>query len=205
MIAFLAATAACGQRTQAPPPTPTAVPEMAAAPSPPPTQKEPDPLPRTVGDIALGMPRAAVEQRLGKLTCHENPNGFDVCGAAANAEAQRQKLEIFFFRGAVVSLAHELPTTGDVWSQLAPLLTRYGNPSLNGLRERDRDGRLHEVYGWKDKETLYSIRFVWKEESDRERQLVGTTVTLWDRQGYADWENDPNRKDQGTRPTPEVT
>jgi len=203
IVLALPLLASCGQGAKpSAVPTPTTAPAPAEGPAP--TARETAPLPRALDDIALGMPRAAVEKQLGTLTCHRNEDGLDVCTAGGGVNGG-QKLEVFFHRGTVVSLAHEVPTTGDVWSQLEPLLTRYGNPSLNGLREHDRDGRLHEVYGWKDRETLYSIRFVWKEDADQGRQLVATTVTLWDRKGYADWENDPARQEPLRRATPEVT
>jgi len=177
-------------------------PALPEAPSPLPTPQETEPLPRALDDIALGMPRPAVEQHLGALTCHTNADGLDVCQAAAG---EAGKLNIFFHRGAVVSLARDVPGTGDAWSQLESLMSQYGNPALNGLRERDRDGRLHEVYGWKDRETLYSVRFVWKEDADAGRRLVGTTVTLWDRKGYADWESDPTHQQPPPKGTPQVT
>jgi len=159
-------------------------------------------LPRTVGAVGLRMSRTAVEGALGPLTCHDSPDGFEVC-RATDPNRGESTLELFFVHGEVVSLAYEIPAPADVLSHLESLTKRHGKPSLSGLTERDRDGRLHETYGWKDDKSLYSIRFVWHEEPSKPRRLGGTVVTLWDREAYGAWERSRVRTPPAS--TPKVT
>jgi hypothetical protein len=87
-----------------------------------------------------------------------------------------------------------------MWDALNALIDRFGRPSLSGLRERDKSGRLHEIYGWKDDNSLYSVRFMWREAANAEPELLGTVIALWDRKGYQQWEAEAQQR---TRPTPE--
>jgi hypothetical protein len=90
----------------------------------------------------------------------------------------------------VISLSYEGPAPSNAWDALNQLIDRYGRPALSGMRERDKTGRLHEIYGWKDEQSLYSVRFVWRETESQDRELVGTVVALWDRKGYQLWESE---------------
>jgi hypothetical protein len=103
----------------------------------------------------------------------------------------------------VVSLAYESDIGANVWDFLSGLIKRYGPPSLNGVNEKDGQGRTHEIYGWKDEHTLYSVRFIWVGEGS-ERKLSTTAITLWDRQAYKDWEAESKRQKTPTPAGPTV-
>jgi hypothetical protein len=148
-------------------------------------------LPRTVDSLALSMSRTAVEAQIGALDCHDSDDDVHVC-RPQDAARGRQELEIYFFRDTVVSIAYEIPPPAEVWSHLEALTHQYGNPSLNGMTQRDVRNRLHEIYGWRDLQTIYSTRFVWA-ESPPPRHVVGTVVTIWDRAAYAAWEDEKAR------------
>jgi hypothetical protein len=197
-LSMLLAGSGCNQDRQATS-TNASVPMVAEREAPPVTAAAPgkfQALPRAVGEVALGMARSEVESNVGRLSCHENAEGFDVCRPTDPARGERG-LEVFLYHDKVISLAREIPPPEDVWSHLEELNGRYGKPSLNGLTERDRSGRLHEVYGWRDGSSLYSVRFIWQESVTQPRRLIGTAVTLWDRQAYAAWEKDAERRSTG--------
>lgn len=149
-------------------------------------------LPRTVDTLSLSMSRSAVEAQIGALDCHDSDDSVEVC-RPQDAARGRTQLEVFFFRNAVVSLAYEIPPPPEVWSHLEALTHQYGKPSLNGMTQRDVRNRLHEIYGWRDTQTIYSTRFVWA-ESPPPRHVVGTVVTIWDRAAYAAWEDEKARR-----------
>jgi hypothetical protein len=138
-----------------------------------------------VDTVALSMSRAAVEAQVGALDCHDTTDGVHVCRPRQVA-AGSKPLDIFFFHNVVVSIAHEIPPPAEVWSHLERLIHQYGAPSLNGMTQRDGGGRLHEIYGWRDTRSLYSVRFVWEEMP--QRRVVGAVLTLWDRAAYSEWE-----------------
>ncbi|MBI4516997.1 MAG: hypothetical protein HY699_14405 [Deltaproteobacteria bacterium] len=196
-----ALVAAC---EQSPPPAPTTAvapapaqsPPPAAAPAPP--QPAPEALPREVAGIVLGAGLAEVRTKLGALACRDNPQGFSVCTPKTPPAEAPNKLEVYLFHERVVSLAYDREVGANVWDFLNDLNTRYGPPSLNGQRETDKQGRTHEIYGWKDQQSIHSVRFVWQGE-EATRQLSTTTITLWDRQGYHDWESE---RQAGKPPTP---
>ena len=149
-------------------------------------------LPRTVDTLALSMSRSAVEAQIGALECHDSDDGVEVCRPKDTSRG-RSELELFFYREAVVSIAYEIPPPPEVWSHLEALNQEYGKPSLNGMTQRDVRNRLHEIYGWRDPQTIYSTRFVWA-ESPPPRHVVTTVVTIWDRAAYAAWEDEKARK-----------
>jgi hypothetical protein len=149
-------------------------------------------LPRAVDTLTLSMARADVVAQLGEITCHDSDDGVEVCRPKDVARG-RAELEVFFFRDTVVSIAYESPPPPEVWSHLEALIVQYGKPSLNGMTQRDVRNRLHEIYGWRDRETIYSTRFVWA-ESPSPRHVVTTVVTIWDRAAYAAWEDEKARK-----------
>jgi hypothetical protein len=149
-------------------------------------------LPRTVDTLALSMSRAKVVSQIGELSCHVTDDGVEVC-KPKDAARGRAELEVFFFRDAVVSLAYEVPPPPEVLSHLEALIHEYGKPSLNGMTQRDVRNRLHEIYGWRDTQTIYSTRFVWT-ESPPPRHVVTTVVTIWDRAAYAAWEDEKARR-----------
>lgn len=200
LLLLAAVLAACGQSQ---PPASEATPTAAAAavpiPAAPASPEVREPLPRTVAGLVLGASFAEVEKTLGALDCHENPQGFRVCvpkSPPANAPA---KLEVYLVHDHAVSLAYESDVGDNVWDFLSGSIKRYGPPSLNGINEKDKQGRTHEIYGWKDDHTLYSVRFIWIGEG-ADRKLTTTAITLWDRQAYKDWEAE-TKPNQDTTPT----
>jgi hypothetical protein len=174
-------------------------------------------LPRKVADVALGMRHAEVEHVLGQLECSQRPAGYEVCASNKDTGQAVSSLEVFFYHGLVLSLSYAAPAPRDTWSYLESFLAAYGEPSIKGLGQQDSQGRLHEIYGWKDDATIYSVRFIWVEEAPNPRQLTSVAITLWDRAAYFDWEKDPARSrtapigptpargEQPGRPSPEVT
>jgi hypothetical protein len=188
--------AACHDAEPPPAPTPTAAAVAAAAPTAAPTAVR-EALPRAVGAVTLRMARAQVEQHVGALACRNHPDGFEVCTVKDSARAAPE-LEVFFHHREVISLAYTTPAAEEVWTQLEALTKRYGTPSLKGLTERDRSGRLHEIYGWRDPQSLYSVRFIWQDDPAQPRRLLATGVTLWDREAYAAWEAERARASAAT-------
>jgi hypothetical protein len=139
------------------------------------------------------MSRSEVEAKLGTLTCHDNPAGFVVCSGNKAPKGEAMSIEVYLHHDHVVSISYEIPPPADAFSYLEAATRRYGKPALNGHTEVDKDERLHEIYGWKDEESLYSIRFVWSEDAGGRRNLAATIITLWDRKSYDQWEQDPER------------
>lgn len=152
-------------------------------------------LPRAVDTVTLSMARSAVEAQIGTLECHDSDDGVEVCRPKDKTRG-RSELEVFFYRNAVVSIAYEVPPPPELWSHLEALNNQYGKPSLNGMTQRDVRNRLHEIYGWRDNQTIYSTRFVWA-ESPPPRHVVTTVITIWDRAAYAAWEDEKARKPAG--------
>jgi hypothetical protein len=188
-----------------------------AAPTPVLSPVAHEPLPRKVADVALGMPHSEVEHILGQLDCSQRAVGYEVCTGQKDTGQDVSSLEVFFYHGLVFSLSYAAPNPPDAWSYLNSVVTTYGEPSLKGLAQQDSKGRLHEIYGWKDDATIYSVRFIWVEEAPNPRQLSSVAITLWDRAAYFDWEKDPARLqttpveptptsgEQPGHPTPEMT
>jgi hypothetical protein len=184
--------AAAAPPTSPPAAAPTAVPSPAAF----------EPLPRAAAGVGLGMRRAEVQAQLGNLTCHDNPAGFQVCNGSPAGGAAARNLEVYFHRGRVLSLAYDEAVPSDAWTLLDALVRRHGTPTLSGLTERDQQGRLHEIYGWRDAQTLCSLRFVWEEQGPNPRRLTATTVTVWDRKAYEAWEREQPRREAPGGATP---
>ena len=213
-LVVLCLLTACGRREEpadsSPPPSaqlfahpPTLAP---AAPTPALTPPAHEPLPRTVADVSLGMPRAEVERLLGELNCNQKPAGYMVCTGHKDTGQDVSSLEVFFYHDLVLSLSYAAPAPGDAWSYLDSFVTTYGEPSLKDMAQHDSNGRLHEIYGWKDDATIYSLRFIWVEEAPNPRQLSGVAITLWDRAAYFEWEKDPARlQTTPIEPTPTVS
>lgn len=170
----------------------TASERPAAAPPPaaPPTAATHDALPRSVAGITLGMTRAAAEAALGHVTCHPGKAGCEVCDPETEPGGAIHHLQLYLHHDEVISVSYEGPAPTNVWDTLNQLIDRYGTPALSGMRERDQTGRLHEIYGWKDDQSLYSVRFMWKEAPAEDRELLGTATALWDRKGYLLWESE---------------
>lgn len=164
-----------------------AAPQAAVTPAVPITHES---LPRTVAGITLGMSRAAAEDQLGHLTCHPGKAGCEVCDPDKEQGGQVSHLELYLHRDQVISVSYQEPPPANAWDALNQLIDRYGSPSLSGVRERDQTGRLHEIYGWKDEQSLYSVRFMWRDAEAEGRELLGTVVALWDRKGYQHWESE---------------
>jgi len=162
------------------------------------TPSKKEALPREIGGVSLGMDRLAVIEKIGALTCHDNPQGIEVCTGERQPATSVKGFEIYMYREKVLSLAYEEAANGDAWTYLDGLLRRFGEPTLKGLADRDRQDRLHEVYGWRDDDTLYSARFIWEEIAPNPRKLVGTAVAIWDRKAYEAWEKDPERRKKVT-------
>jgi len=159
-----------------------------------------EPLPRDIAGVSLGITFAEAGAKLGKLDCHDNPQGFRVCTPAAAPAGTPSKLEIYVVHDRVVSLAYERDIGPNVWDFLNGLLTRYGSPSLSGANERDKQGRTHEIYGWKDEKSIYSVRFIWLGD-EGSRQLSTTAIALWDREVFQQWE-DEQKHEQAKPPEP---
>jgi hypothetical protein len=149
-----------------------------------------DALPRSVAGITLGMTRAAAEGKVGHLTCHAGKAGCEVCDPETEQGGDIHHLQLYLHHDTVISVSYEGPAPANVWDVLNQLMDRYGNPALSGVRERDQTGRLHEIYGWKDDQSFYSVRFVWKDAPAEGRELLGTATALWDRKGYLLWESE---------------
>jgi hypothetical protein len=147
-------------------------------------------LPRSVAGITLGMTRAAAETKLGHLTCHPGKAGCEVCDPDRDPGAEMHHLQLYLHHDQVISVSYEEPPPADASEALNQLIYRYGSPSLSGIRERDQAGRLHEIYGWKDDQSLYSVRFMWRDPETEGRELLGTATALWDRKGYQLWESE---------------
>jgi len=172
--------------------------ESSAAATPTTTQREA--LPRSVAGITLGMSATDAEGKLGKLVCHANRAGYQVCNGTKQPSEEFGNLQLYLVHDRVVSVSYESPAPASMWDALNALIDRYGHPSLSGLRERDTSGRVHEIYGWRDDNSLYSVRFMWREAESAGPELVGTAIALWDRKGYQQWEAEAKQRN---RPTPE--
>jgi hypothetical protein len=210
LLAFCLLAACGGNEDRAASPPPPNAQVFAQPPTPAPVGPTPaltpvtrEPLPRQAAEVALGMPHAEVERILGPLECNPRPAGYMVCAGAKSTNDQMRDLEIFLYHDEVLSLSYTAPVPDDAWTYLESFVTTYGEPSLKGLAQRDSKGRLHEIYGWKDDATIYSVRFIWVEETPNPRQLSGVAITLWDRAAYFEWEKDPARlQTPPAEPTP---
>jgi len=152
-------------------------------------------LPRAVAGVSLGMSRSDAEDRLGHLACHENKAGYLVCNGDNEHLGDARHVEIYVSHDQVISVSYEglVPTSaGDALNQL---IERYGSPSLSGVRQRDTSGRVHEIYGWKDDVSLYSVRFVWRNAESESPELVGIVTAIWDRNGYQQWEAETRQRE----------
>jgi hypothetical protein len=183
------------EETTLPPPVPTAAESRDEARRPPgvtePGAAAPvaqEPLPRNVAGVALGMSVEQARSIVGELTCRETKAGFQACIPTEDPPGNARNIELYLNQGRVISVSYERGEGGNAWDLLDDLVKRYGRPTLNGTRERDKMGRMHEIYGWKDDTTLYSVRFVWDETPAGGRALTKTVVALWERKGYQEWE-----------------
>jgi len=165
-----------------------------------PTATHHEALPRSVGDITLGMSATDAEGKLGKMVCHTHRAGFQVCSGTNPPSKDLRNLQLYIVHDYVVSVSYESLAPASMRETVNGLIERYGHPSLSGLRERDKSGRLHEIYGWKDDNSLYSVRFMWRKAAKAEPELLGTVIALWDRKGYQQWEAEAKQRNQ---PTPE--
>jgi len=147
-------------------------------------------LPRSVAGITLGMSRAAAEAKLGHLTCHPGKASCEVCDPDTAQGGEMHHLQLYLHHDQVISVSYEEAPPANASDVLTQLIERYGSPSLSGIRERDQTGRLHEIYGWKDDQSLYSVRFMWRDVPAEGRELLGTATALWDRKGYQLWESE---------------
>lgn len=193
-IGLLAVTLVLPACEQSPPPSSAPAPEAAAAPenrapAAQPASAPREPLPREAGGLSLGITQEDAAAKLGKLDCHENPQGFRVCVPTAAPPGAPSKLEVYVVHDRIVSLSYESDIGPNVWDFLNGLITRYGAPSLNGTNERDKQGRTHEIYGWKDDQSIYSVRFIWQGD-EGSRQLSSTAIALWDRKVFQQWEDE---------------
>jgi hypothetical protein len=161
-----------------------------------PTAAQREALPRSVGDITLGMSASDAEAKLGKLVCHTHRAGFQVCSGTNQPSKDIRNLQLYMVHDYVVSVSYESASAANMWETLNGLIERYGHPSLSGRRERDKTGRLHEIYGWKDDNSLYSIRFMWREAANTKPELLGAVIALWDRKGYQQWEAEAKQRKQ---------
>ena len=179
----------CGSCHNEPPAQePAAEARSAAAESTPHTVAPREALPRTVAGVSLGMSRADAEGQLGQLSCRDTQAGYQVCTGQHEHIDDVTHLELYVHHEHVISLSYDGAIPPNAWDLLDRLAERYGRPSLSGVRKRDQRGRLHEVYGWKDDQSLYSVRFIWQDTDSGARDLVGTAIALWDRKGYQQWE-----------------
>jgi hypothetical protein len=169
-----------------------AAPPIVAAPTP----VTPASLPRSVAGVTLGMSRSAAEAKLGHLTCHPGKAGCDVCDPDNETGGDIHHLQLYLHRDEVISVSYEEPAPANPSDLLNHLIERYGSPSLSGMRERDKSGRLHEIYGWKDDQSLYSVRFMWRDAPGESRELLATTIALWDRKGYQVWESETQKHEE---------
>lgn len=171
------------------------VPEASAPAAPAPeTAVRREALPRAVVGVTLGMRRTEAEAKVGQLACHENKAGFQVCTGAKPPAPGVSDLELYVVDDRVISVTYEERAPTSMGDALNKLIDRYGRPTLSGVRERDTTGRLHEIYGWKDEQSLYSVRFVWRDTEAGTPELVRTVTALWDRQGYQQWEAEARRR-----------
>jgi hypothetical protein len=172
------------------PATPTPAAQAAAKPSAP-----REVLPRAVAAVDLGMSQAEAQLKLGTLRCHEGDGGLKVCAAEREPIGLVHHLEIYLYGDRVISLAYEIDIPPNAWNFIDRQIERYGNPSLSGQRTRDKVGRDHEVFGWKDDSSLYSVRLVWGIDVGGSRRLLGTNIALWDRPAYQAWEEQESADD----------
>jgi hypothetical protein len=148
------------------------------------------------------MSLAEAEAKLGQLSCHDAASGCRVCKGAQEQINEVTHLELYIHRDRVISLSYEDVAPLGARVLLDGLIERYGRPSLSGVRERDKSGRVHEVYGWKDEQSLYSVRLIWQDNEGGAPDLVGTAIAMWDRKGYQQWEAETHH---GEVPTPSTS
>jgi hypothetical protein len=134
------------------------------------------------------MSVSEAEGHLGHLSCHDNQAGYRVCKGEKEAATDVRNLELYVAHDRVISVSYESSASSSAFEALNHLIDRYGRPSLSGVRERDTTGRLHEIYGWKDDDSLYSVRFMWRDTEADQPELIGIVTALWDRKGYQQWE-----------------
>lgn len=163
-----------------------------------PTEPEREPLQKALGALALGMTAADAEAKLGPLTCRDTKELYRICSPASAVAPDVTAVEFYLFHDRVIAITYERPEVRSAWEFLDHCIERYGRPSLSGVNERDRTGRLHEIYGWKDDTSLYSVRFVWVDAPTGARELSTTVIALWDRKAYEEWEAER----QPQRPAP---
>jgi hypothetical protein len=197
----LAVLCASCERSETPAHQPPAAGQAAAPASPTVVH---DALPRSVAGVTLGMSLSEVEGKLGVLTCHDNPGGFRVCATGAEPIDDVSHLELYLHHDQVISLSYEGQRPTNVWDYLDRLKERYGRPALTGIRERDKTGRLHELYGWKDDTSLYSVRLIWHDAESGARDLAGLSISLWDRKAYQQWEAEVQQHKAPTPPESEA-
>lgn len=155
-----------------------------------------------VAGVSLGVTRSEAEAKLGPLSCHDTQAGYLLCTGAQEHIDEVTHLELYIHHDRVISLSYEGATPADAFALLDRLTERYGHPSLSGVRKRDHSGRLHEVYGWKDDDSLYSVRFIWHDTESGTRDLVGAAFALWDRKGYQQWEAETQQQPTPTTSEP---
>lgn len=178
LVTLLALVAACQQSSPPPAPLSVATPTQGSSAT--------APLPRQIADIQLGATRDQIEARLGPLDCHDGEGGLQVC-SATNPSAVRE-LQLYLFEDRGVSITYEIEPPANAWTFLDQQIAKYGRPSLSSQRSRDKIGRDHEVFGWKDADSLYSVRFIWGPDVQSDRKLLNTVIALWDRPAYQAWE-----------------
>jgi len=207
-VRFLLLLLCCGCHSSEPPTQPPASLEQAVPVPPsdtaPVEARRHEALPRAVAGITLGMNVTDAERALGHLECHDTKGGVRVCRGEKRDVDEAHALQLYIAHDRVISVSYESPPPANVWDALNGLIDRFGRPSLSGVRERDTNGRVHEIYGWKDEESLYSVRFMWKERDTGSPELMGTAVALWDRKGYQQWEAEtqpPAAPEQPREPT----
>ncbi len=162
----------------------TSAPSAQAAPTAPTRE----PLQKALGALALGMTADDAEAKVGPLTCRDSKELYRICSPGSAVAADVNEVEVYLFHDRVIAITYERPDVRSAWEFLDRCIERHGRPSLSGFNERDRSGRLHEVYGWKDDTSLYSVRFVWLDAPTGARELVTTVIALWDRKAYQEWE-----------------
>jgi len=163
-----------------------------------PTAPGHEPLQTALGALTLGMTTANAEAKVGPLRCRQSKELYRICSPGSAVAADASQVELYLFHDHVIAITFERPDVRSAWEFLDRCIERYGRPTLSGVNERDRSARLHEIYGWKDETTLYSVRFVWVDAPTGARELVTTVIALWDREAYQEWEAER----QPQRPAP---
>lgn len=151
-------------------------------------------LPRSVAGVRLGMTVSQAEAKLGALSCRNSKAGYRLCKGGRPSAPDVRNLELYVVHDHVISVSYDRPVPSSAWDVLSTLIDRYGRPSLSGVREHDKQGRLHEIYGWKDARSMYSVRFVWRDPESEHPQLEAVATALWDRKGYDQWEAEARQR-----------